>query len=127
MTSLVVNISIKRNFELYIDNNIREAGNSIVTIVQDFYEQGSLDDKMTQETVVENYMGNFAISLFSPQKKLICGITEEQFLEELKARGKTSIQKSLYREEERPARATRLILKMRLFMLLHNRKTVLHS
>lgn len=62
-TSLIVNISIKKNFEIYIDNNIREAGNSIVAIVEKLYEKGELENNTMQQGLLENYMGNFAVTL----------------------------------------------------------------
>ena len=56
-TSLIVNISIKKNFEIYIDNNIREAGNSIVALVEKLYEKGELENNAMQQSLLENYMG----------------------------------------------------------------------
>ena len=82
-TSLIVNISIKKNFELYIDNNIKEAGDRIVVLVEELYAKGILETSELQQSIVENYLGNFTVTLLKPDKSFVWGKTEEDFVEEL--------------------------------------------
>ncbi len=101
-TSLIVNISIKKNFEIYIDNNIREAGNSIVALVEKLYEKGELENNAMQQSLLENYMGNFVVTLLGPDKHFIWGETEQSFIEDLNQKYPNQVDPSLYRQEERP-------------------------
>lgn len=101
-TSLIVNISIKRNFEIYIDNNIREAGNSIVALVEKLYEKGELENNVMQQSILENYMGNFAVTLLGPDKRFMWGETEQSFIGDLNQKYPNQVDPSLYRQEERP-------------------------
>ncbi len=77
-TSLMVNFSIKRNFENYIEKNIQQAGDVIVDIVEDLYENDGWQYNLDEKLVVETYMGNFAISILDCNKQLIWGTTQEQ-------------------------------------------------
>ena len=68
-TSLMVNFSIKRNFENYIEKNIQQAGDVIVDIVEDLYENDGWQYNLDEKLVVETYMGNFAISILDCNKQ----------------------------------------------------------
>ncbi len=101
-TFLIVNISIKKNFEIYIENNIKEAGDRIVALVEKLYETEDIENNIMQQSIVENYMGDFAVTLLRPDKTFVWGETEQGFIEELNEKYPSKIDSSLYRQEERP-------------------------
>jgi len=103
-TSLLVNVIIKKNFEMYMSNNINEAGDDIVQIVQKLYDEGNLNEEIVKASIVGNYMGNFSIAILNDQKNFIWGITRDEFIKELEGNNgeNEKIDFSLYREEDRP-------------------------
>ena len=101
-TSLIVNVSIRHNFEIYIDNNIKEAGDGIVLLVERLYESGEIQSGVAKQAVFENYMGNFVVNLCTPDKELVWGKTKEEFVEGLDSEALKYIDRMMYREEERP-------------------------
>ena len=103
-TSLLVNVIIKKNFEMYMSNNINEAGDDIVQVVQKLYDEGNLNEEIVKASIVGNYMGNFSIAILNDQKNFIWGITRDDFIREMES-GDGEMRKidfSLYREEDRP-------------------------
>lgn len=102
-TSLLVNVIIKKNFQMYITNNVKEAGDKIVDGVQKLYDENNLDEELLRDFVIENYMGNFSVSVLDKDKNFICGMLKDDFLQEVKGYlGKNeSIDYSLYREDDR--------------------------
>lgn len=105
-TSLLVNVIIKKNFQMYINNNINEAGDQIAAIVQKLYDEGELDDDVLRNSILENYMGNFAVSILDANRNFLWGTDKQEFLAELSTQlstqmRKSSIEYSLYREQDR--------------------------
>lgn len=102
-TSLLVNVIIKRNFQMYITNNIKEAGDKIVASIQKLYDENELDEELLRVSVIENYMGNFSVAMLDADKNFLCGMLKDDFMEEVKSYlGKNeSIDYSLYREDDR--------------------------
>ncbi|MDF2614932.1 MAG: integral rane sensor signal transduction histidine kinase [Clostridia bacterium] len=102
--SYAVNISIQRHFEVYTMANIKRAGDAIVGVLQDLYEVDEWNHNIGQELIIETYMGNFAISVLTPDKKFIWGTTQEQLLDKIKKNDKVLIPYNAlpYRFEDRP-------------------------
>lgn len=103
-TSLIVNVSIRKNFEMYVETNIKQASEGVVRILERLYNEGEWENEIAREAVVANYMGNFAISFLSPDKTLIWGTTKEEFFKKLEASEEIirSIDRSLYRSTDSP-------------------------
>jgi len=78
--SYAVNISIQKQFEIYTEANITRAGDAIVGVLQDLYEVDQWQHNVGQELIIETYMGNFAIAVLDPDKKLIWGTTKQGLL-----------------------------------------------
>ncbi|MDF2594268.1 MAG: integral rane sensor signal transduction histidine kinase [Clostridia bacterium] len=102
--SLAVNISIQRHFELYVEANIKQAGDVIVEILQDAYEMDKWDHSIGEDLIVETYMGNFAISVLTPEKEMIWGTTPEQLLQKIQETDDryAKFNRLPYRFEDRP-------------------------
>lgn len=106
-TSLIVNVIIKKNFEMYVTNNVKEAGNIIVSTVQRLYNEGNLNEALVKTSILENYTGNFAVSILNANKAYIFGTQKEAFLKDLASipnelEDKPQyIDTNLYREEDR--------------------------
>lgn len=102
-TSLLVNVIIKKNFEMYITNNVKEAGDKIVASVQKLYDEDELGEELLRNSVIENYMGNFSVAVLDADKNFLCGTLKNDFLQEVKGYlGKNkNIDHSLYREDDR--------------------------
>lgn len=103
-TSLLVNVIIKKNFEMYMSNNINEAGDDITQVVQKLYDEGNLNEEIVKTSIVGNYMGNFSIAILNDQKEFVWGIARDAFIEEMQenSNGQKKVDVSLYREEDRP-------------------------
>lgn len=86
-----------------MNNNVKEAGDKIVAIVQRLYDEGDLDEEIVKATVLENYMGNFAIAILDENKNFISGTQKGEFLSELKEDigHKEPIDYARYCEEDR--------------------------
>ncbi|WP_069997143.1 sensor histidine kinase [Cellulosilyticum sp. I15G10I2] len=103
--SLAVNIAIKRHFELYVETNIKHAGDVIVKLLADLYENDRWNHNLREELTVETYMGNFAVSVLTPDKELIWGTTQEQLLDKIRNKDNRYLGFSAampYRFEDRP-------------------------
>lgn len=101
-TSLLVNVIIKKNFQMYVNSNVNEAGDQIATIVQKLYDEGELDDEILRSPILENYMGNFAVCILDADKNFLWGTDKQAFLEDLSMQlGNTTIEINLYREQDR--------------------------
>ncbi len=103
--SLAVNIAIKRHFELYVETNIKHAGDVIVKLLVNLYETDRWNHSIREELTIETYMGNFAVSVLTPNKELIWGTTQEQLLDEIRNRDNRYLGFSTtmpYRFEDRP-------------------------
>ena len=103
-TSLLVNVIIKRNFEMYISNNINEAGDDITEVVQRLYDEGNLNEEIVRSSVIGNYMGNFSVAILNNNKAFVWGISRDDFMHrlEMEEQGGKRLDFSLYREEDRP-------------------------
>lgn len=103
-TSMIVNVVIKKNFELYMNNNIKEAGDTIVSLVEKSYEEQTLDDEVVRHAIVETPMGNLAVAILDTDKKFLWGVDKKQFFEKLRSENTEhhKIDERTYREEERP-------------------------
>lgn len=102
-TSTIVNISIKRNFEMYIDTTIKQAGDIIVNILGENYIDGRWKDDTIIEMVFKNYMGNFGVALLDENRNYICGVTKEDLIKRVEADVNVSRhpEELKYRTEER--------------------------
>lgn len=102
--SLAVNISIQKHFELYVQGNIKRIGDVIVSNLQELYEMDRWLDSIGEELIVETHMGNFAISVLTPDKKIIWGTTKEEFLKRMQREYGEQYQygSKAYRYEDRP-------------------------
>ncbi len=102
--SLAVNISIGKHFERYIETNIKHAGDVIVNILADLYETDKWERTIEEELIIETYMGNFAISVLTPQKELLWGTTKEELFDRLKQSDNDLLRFNTipYRFEDRP-------------------------
>ncbi len=103
-TSMIVNVVIKENFEVYVSNNIYQVGDTILELVQEAYKDGSLDEDVVRACIVENPMGNFAISVLDEKKGFLWGTTKDQFFSTLESelKGNEKIDYSMYQEIDRP-------------------------
>lgn len=102
-TSLLVNGIIKRNFQMYVTNNIKEAGDRITSNIQELYNEGELDEELLRISVLENDRGNFSVAMLDADKNFLCGMLKEDFIQEIQkniGENKT-IDYSHYREEDR--------------------------
>lgn len=102
--SYAVNISIQRHFEAYTEANIKRAGDAIIGVLQELYEIDQWHHNIGQELIIETYMGNFAISVLTPDKKFIWGTTQEQLLNKIQKINNGILPYSAlpYRFEDRP-------------------------
>lgn len=103
-TSLLVNVIIRENFEMYVNNNIKEDSERIASVVQRIYDEGGLDEEIVRVSVLENYGGNFAVAILDKHKQFLWGTTKEEFLHELttlKDDRTAAIDYNLYSEEDR--------------------------
>lgn len=102
-TSMMVNMVIKRNFEMYVSNNIQQAADSIVQTIQTIYNSGNLNEESTKLPVSGNYMGNFSVAILDNNKEFKWGTTKDEFIKCLQVtEGKEEkINISLYREEDK--------------------------
>ncbi|MBE6022061.1 MAG: HAMP domain-containing histidine kinase [Cellulosilyticum sp.] len=102
-TSMIVNIVINKNFQMYVHNNIKEAGDAYLKIVQEAYNEGTLDEEVVRAPIMENPIGNFAISILDTNKKFLWGTTREQFFAELQHDEKMEqkINYAMYQEVDR--------------------------
>lgn len=103
-TSMIVNVIIRKNFELYVNNNIKQSGDTVVKLVQKAYDEGRLDEEMIRNSIVEMPMGNLAVAILDRDKKFLWGMTKEEFFskKQLEAGKEHQIDYSKYREENRP-------------------------
>lgn len=103
--SLAVNIAIKRHFELYLETNIKHAGDIIVKLLSDLYEKDQWKYSIQEQLTVETYLGKFEVCVLTPDKKIIWETTQENLLEEIKNRDNNPIAfytTKSYRFEDRP-------------------------
>lgn len=100
--SLVVNVSINKNFEMYVETNIKQAGDAIVAILERLYEQDHWEDSLGEQLLLETYMGNFAVSVLTPQKEFIWGTTQTELLQTLSEDADSNmVGKGIYRFDDR--------------------------
>ena len=83
LTSMIVNVVIKENFEVYVSNNINQVGDRILELVQSAYNDGSLDEEVVKASIVESPVGNFAVSILDNKKVFLWGTTKDQFFHDL--------------------------------------------
>lgn len=102
-TSLLVNVIIKKNFEMYINNNIRQAGDDITAAVQKLYNEGYLNEEIGKSSILGSYMGNFSVAILDNNKQFIWGVTKEAFMQKISTElsGKP-LNMTSYREIDRP-------------------------
>ena len=104
-TSMIVNVVIKENFEVYVSNNITQVGDTILALVQNAYDEGSLDEDVVRASIIENPMGNFAVSVLDQKKRFLWGMDKEQFFHnlqnEMDEEGE-QIDYDIYQEVDRP-------------------------
>ena len=102
-TSLLVNVIIKKNFEMYVTNNVKEVGDKIVASVQKSYDENELGEELLKTSVIENYMGNFSVAILDADKNFQGGMLKDDFLEEVKSYlgENKSIDHALYHEDDR--------------------------
>ena len=104
-TSMIVNVVIRENFELYINNNITQVGDTILDLVQNAYNEGTLDEDVVRASIVENPMGNFAVSILNKNKEFMWGMNKEEFFYQLQnemEEGQRKIDYDMYQEVDRP-------------------------
>ena len=105
LTSMIVNVVIKENFEVYVSNNINQVGDRILELVQSAYNDGSLDEEVVKASIVESPVGNFAVSILDNKKVFLWGTTKDQFFHdlanEMQEEGK-KINYGIYQEVDRP-------------------------
>ena len=102
-TGMIVNVIIKKNFELYVNSNIEQAGSTILKLVQEAYDEGTLDEEAIRNYIVESPMGNYAVALLDENKQLTWGMDKKHFLEEvqLEMEKGTKVDYNLYQEEDK--------------------------
>lgn len=93
-TSLVVNVIIAKQFDRYVQENIKQAGDVIVQALEDVYQSPSWQKKLEQTMVLKTYMGNFSIRVLDRNKHLISDLTLDKIDTEKKL-------KHYYRFEQR--------------------------
>lgn len=105
-TSLIVNISIQRSFETYVDNNVDAAADQLVELLAKMYERDHWRQNLGQQLILENYMGlgNFSVAVLSPTKQFIWGTTQEDLLTQIEPKFKifNSFVRLKYRFEDKP-------------------------
>lgn len=104
LTSLLVNVVINRNFEMYISNNVKQAGDDIAAFVQKAYDGGYTNEELAKTSILQNYMGKFSVAVLDQNKQFLWGTSKEAFIEEIKktAEKGNKVTVSNYREEDRP-------------------------
>ena len=102
-TSMIVNVIIKKNFQLYVNNNIKQAGDAYLELIQKAYDEGVLDEEVIRTTIVENPMGNFAISVLNKDKMFLWGTNKYEFFQNLENEAKSDekIDYAMYQEVDR--------------------------
>lgn len=85
-TSLIVNVTIQRSFELYVQNNISYASDMLVEVLEKLYEEDHWEQNLGEQLILENYlgMGNFSIAVLSPDKRFLWGTTQNELAEQIK-------------------------------------------
>lgn len=101
-TSLIVNVSIKRNFQNYVEDNIEEATQTLVSMVQDLSNNGKLSNSFIDKTMIENYLGDFVVTVLDSDKKYMWGETKEELIDRLNQKYPQGIKEALYRQDESP-------------------------
>ncbi|MEE1071919.1 MAG: HAMP domain-containing sensor histidine kinase [Cellulosilyticum sp.] len=104
-TSMIVNIIIKKNFEDYVNNNIKEAGDTILELVQESYNEGTLSEDVVRASIIDSPMGNFAVSILDRNKEYLWGVDKAQFFNKLQKeveKEHVKLDYHLYREVDRP-------------------------
>ena len=105
-TSLIVNVTIQKSFQLYIENNINYASEMLVNVLEDLYEQDKWQQNLGQQLILENYMGmgNFSVAVLSKDKEFIWGTTQKELIDQISKAGtsKFAIRNALYCFDDRP-------------------------
>ncbi|MEG0387970.1 MAG: HAMP domain-containing sensor histidine kinase [Niameybacter sp.] len=84
LTAFFVNITIDREFKVYIKDNIEKTSEIIVRQLQEIYEQeGSWENTIEEEFLITTQSGKFSLSILDTDKTLIWGKTKEQLAEEV--------------------------------------------
>ena len=100
-TSLIVNVSIKKNFESYVQDNIKEASDKIVSLVKELNDDGDLSS-LTDQSMIKNYLGDFVVTVLNPDRTYIWGESKEEIINELTNKYPNGIDKSLFKQKEMP-------------------------
>nr|WP_302597009.1 HAMP domain-containing sensor histidine kinase [uncultured Cellulosilyticum sp.] len=105
-TSLIVNVTIQRSFQMYIQNNISYASDMLVDVLEKLYEEDKWQQNLGQKLMLENYMGmgNFSVAVLSPSKEFIWGTTQNELIEQIrqKSQNHIAVRNGLYCFEDRP-------------------------
>ncbi len=101
-TSLIVNVSIKRNFENYVQDNVQEAKQKLVAMVARLSSDGELVGDLVEKNMIENYLGDFVVTVLNPDKSYVWGETKEELIDSLNEKYPAGIDENLYMQEERP-------------------------
>lgn len=105
-TSLIVNVTIQRSFQLYTQNNISYASEMLVSVLERLYEEDQWEQNLGQQLILENYlrMGNFSIAVLSPNKEFLWGTTQKELIEQIRQdkQKHIAIRDGLYSFEDKP-------------------------
>lgn len=105
-TSLIVNVTIQRSFQMYIENNISYASDMLVDVLEKLYAEDKWQQNLGQKLMLENYMGmgNFSVAILSPSKEFIWGTTQKELIDQIrqKSQNHIAVRNGLYCFEDRP-------------------------
>lgn len=101
-TCMSVSSVIDKNFNTYVDANIKQASDTIVKLVQKSYDEGDLDNDVVRASIVESPMGNLAVAVLDEDKNFLWGVNKEELFETIRNQNvkEIKIDEKLYQEEE---------------------------
>ncbi|MGL4363090.1 MAG: ATP-binding protein [Cellulosilyticaceae bacterium] len=86
LTSLAVNLTIREQFEQYIEHNIQKASTVMVEhLEQSYKERGDLKQLPLAQLMNQAQIGNFCIAILDNEKNLINGMTEQELINKVNA------------------------------------------
>lgn len=103
-TSLIVNVSIQKSFQLYVESNIKYASQTLTRVLASLYEKDQWEQNVGQQMLLENYLGlgNFSIAILDESKNFIWGSTQEDLRKELQHRGELKLGSVVYQVADSP-------------------------
>ena len=79
-----VNLTIRKQFENYIELNIQKTSTAIVERLAEVYEESSSwEDTSFDKLSAQTQVGNFSIAVLDTNKELVWGMTERELLQKI--------------------------------------------